>query len=382
MDRRLNISDKYFKLINQGSKTVEIRLNDPRRYGLKEGTLINLINDQTQDELCVKIKRVTKYNSFKDLLTNEDTSKTQLSLSDLDVLYQFYSIENEAKYGVLAIEVEKFEPSLDMIENFVFDLDGTLLNEQGKINPQNYKMLLELSKQGKNIIIATGRPLYTAKNIIKDLPTKFPIIFANGSMIYDLKQQKFIKTFPIEKEYALNIYNQMNQWGYDLLIYIPESVIGINTFKTDFFSSKNYNHRIGEQHFWENPDFNTKDYDLCKFLVIKRSNEEEKFNDVISFINKIPNVYGVVSQPPYLDVMSSKATKGNGLKYLFEQYNLDLNKTICFGDADNDESMFEICKFSGATANAFESVKSKALFQCLDHDTDWLVQFINKLNKK
>ncbi|WP_416373498.1 HAD hydrolase family protein [Mycoplasmopsis felis] len=76
------------------------------------------------------------------------------------------------------------------------------------------------------------------------------------------------------------------------------------------------------------------------------------------------------------------ASKGNSLTWLSKEYNLDLNKTICFGDAENDETMFNVAKFSGLTSNCFESVKNKAIFNLGDNDTNWLNDFIKKYNKK
>ncbi|SYV96780.1 Cof-like hydrolase, partial [Mycoplasmopsis edwardii] len=50
--------------------------------------------------------------------------------------------------------------------------------------------------------------------------------------------------------------------------------------------------------------------------------------------------------------MSNNSSKGEALKYLFKDFNLDINKTISFGDAENDVSMFQVTKYSGSFANS------------------------------
>ncbi|SYV96778.1 putative phosphotransferase, partial [Mycoplasmopsis edwardii] len=70
------------------------------------------------------------------------------------------------------------------IENFVFDLDGTLLNKDSELIPENLQTIKELQEDNKNIIIATGRPLYTAQKIIDQIQVKFPVILANGALIW------------------------------------------------------------------------------------------------------------------------------------------------------------------------------------------------------
>jgi phosphoglycolate phosphatase (TIGR01487 family) len=51
--------------------------------------------------------------------------------------------------------------------------------------------------------------------------------------------------------------------------------------------------------------------------------------------------------------------KGKGLKLAVEQLNIPLSQTISIGDSITDESMFKLCGYSIAVANAPQSIKKK-----------------------
>ncbi|UWV81913.1 HAD family hydrolase [Mycoplasmopsis cynos] len=89
------------------------------------------------------------------------------------------------------------------------------------------------------------------------------------------------------------------------------------------------------------------DLQVCKFYVLMDSNDDHTFHNINSIIKKYGDkVHAQVSDFPNVDIMSIKASKGNALEYLFKINNLDFNRTICFGDGENDFSMFKISKYS------------------------------------
>ncbi|MBN4083316.1 Cof-type HAD-IIB family hydrolase [Mycoplasma sp. CSL10137] len=294
---------------------------------------------------------------------------------------QVFSIEsiNFISHDVV-LELKPFWIKLNDIDNFFFDLDGTLLNSRTEINDKNLNALNSLIENNKNIFVATGRPPFTAWDIVKNVPTKHPLIFANGSIILN-DDYSLLKTFHIPNKIAIQIYKKLIELEYDFLVYTPEFVAGYNTYKTDFFVKKKYFSRIRDGEYKEG-DFSNEieDWTFCKFLVLRESNPAEKWNQILNLEKDFDGIYGVVSQEPFLDIMSINATKGNAIKYLLDLYDLSVNRTISFGDADNDESMFEATKYSGVMPNGMKSVQNSALLTMDNNDSDWLSDFIGKIN--
>ena len=108
----MKLQDKYFNYILNGTKKIELRLNDEKRSLIKLNDIINFKNEVTNETFEVKVVGLLRYNSFNDLfddfdievLADNEMTKKEL----LDVLEQFYTKEKQEKYGVLGIKIQKF----------------------------------------------------------------------------------------------------------------------------------------------------------------------------------------------------------------------------------------------------------------------------------
>lgn len=60
--------------------------------------------------------------------------------------------------------------------------------------------------------------------------------------------------------------------------------------------------------------------------------------------------------------------------------NIDLNKTIVFGDEHNDISMFNVSKYSVAMGQANLEIKNAATFITLSNNDDGIYDFFEKIN--
>lgn len=103
----VNVQEPWFTFIKKGKKTVEGRLNKGRFASLKINDI--LIFENNGQECKVKIVDINKYNSFKELMEKEGLEKVLPGVESIDkgikVYRQFYSEEDEKKYGILAISL-------------------------------------------------------------------------------------------------------------------------------------------------------------------------------------------------------------------------------------------------------------------------------------
>ncbi len=106
----MKLHNDPFNLIKSGTKTIELRLNDLKRQKIKVGDLIEFTNRVTDEKIVVRVVDLIKFNSFSDLYKN--FSKVSMGYredeeanpSDMEL---YYSLEDQEKYGVLAIKIEK-----------------------------------------------------------------------------------------------------------------------------------------------------------------------------------------------------------------------------------------------------------------------------------
>ena len=72
------------------------------------------------------------------------------------------------------------------------------------------------------------------------------------------------------------------------------------------------------------------------------------------------NLEVTASMSSVIDIMAKGSTKGNAVVALAEHLNVPLSDVYCFGDNDNDVSMFTCGAVGIAMGNATEEAKSKA----------------------
>lgn len=108
----MKLQDRYFNYILNGTKKIELRLNDEKRSLIKLNDIINFKNEVTNESFEVKVVGLLRYNSFNDLFDDFDievlADKEMTKKELLDVLEQFYTKEKQEKYGVLGIKIQKF----------------------------------------------------------------------------------------------------------------------------------------------------------------------------------------------------------------------------------------------------------------------------------
>lgn len=104
----MKLQPSPFEKIKNGTKTIEIRLNDEKRQLLKVGDEIefSLMTDPAQT-IKTEIVGLEKFPTFKEMFAAYPAEEYGGENQDeWDLMYKYYSPEDEAKYGVLAIRVK------------------------------------------------------------------------------------------------------------------------------------------------------------------------------------------------------------------------------------------------------------------------------------
>lgn len=90
----------------------------------------------------------------------------------------------------------------------------------------------------------------------------------------------------------------------------------------------------------------------------------------------------VRTSPRWCEVTMKGISKGDALCKLMREMNLQKEDVICFGDGENDISMFRKVHYSVAMKNAMDTVKQAANYETEDNDHDGIVQALEKLSIK
>jgi Cof subfamily protein (haloacid dehalogenase superfamily) len=243
----------------------------------------------------------------------------------------------------------------------VFDLDGTLLGEDGTIADETVKLVAELKKTGVNFSIASGR-LHSALNCFAEqLNIDIPLISLDGSYIRGINSaesifETFVKEDYVRKavEYADKFLINLALCGADA-IYFDERTPAVPQILDK------YGARYQEV---------TSLYDYCgeTLEVVFAGDNRNSMNFVYNKL-KFPYAFGLntsmyKSQSKaglyYLEVRKKGSTKGKGFLRLLKHLKVKVRNSAVVGDWYNDISLFNTGALSVAVANAIPELQRKA----------------------
>lgn len=112
MKHKMKLNNVPYINIKNGTKDIELRLNDEKRQMLKVKDIIEFTNRETLEKMLVEIQNLYYYSSFDELYKHFD--KLSMGYSEDDIadpkdMEEYYSKEEQEKYGVLGIKVRKVE---------------------------------------------------------------------------------------------------------------------------------------------------------------------------------------------------------------------------------------------------------------------------------
>ena len=107
----MHLESEIFDLVNNNIKDIEIRINDEKRRKLKVGDIVVIKNRKNNEIISVEIVDLEYFYSFCDCIDNYDLNRLyndKITKKEfLNLLYKFYTSEEESKYGVVAIIFRK-----------------------------------------------------------------------------------------------------------------------------------------------------------------------------------------------------------------------------------------------------------------------------------
>ena len=109
----MNLNPAPFEKIKSGQKTIELRLFDEKRQKIKTGDSIIFTNTVNGEKMCATVKKLYQFGSFEELYKTLPLLQCGYTTDDIDTAHpsdmeQYYSAEEQQKYGVVGIEL--FQP--------------------------------------------------------------------------------------------------------------------------------------------------------------------------------------------------------------------------------------------------------------------------------
>jgi len=112
----MKLNSSPFEMIKSGEKTIELRLFDEKRQKVKVGDTIVFANTATGEILNATVVKLHRFKTFNELYNSLSLLKCGYTTENIDKatpsdMEQYYSAEEQNRYGVLGIELCRQEPA-------------------------------------------------------------------------------------------------------------------------------------------------------------------------------------------------------------------------------------------------------------------------------
>lgn len=246
----------------------------------------------------------------------------------------------------------------------VSDMDGTLLNANKHVSPQNLRALKRFVAKGGLFTIATGRINKSVEPYLSSLPVNAPAILYNGGLIYDFEKQQILwdKTLPVGIQD--DIHRIIDKFpGIGIEIYTDDGEVNIlteNEFTNRHLTLEELDFQCLKQE---------RGYRLKPWRKILFAWEPEKLKRLESWLKREEiSLPFVRSELHFLEILPLNVNKGTALNALIRDLNLNRSKVVAMGDNPNDIEMLQTAGVGIAVANAHDSLKEVASFCCIHHE--------------
>lgn len=260
-----------------------------------------------------------------------------------------------------------------MYRVFVFDLDGTLLNDKLEVSEKDREAVLKIATNC-SVVFASGRMLVSTLNVEKDFFGRtFPTIAYNGAMVF-VPGEGVVFNRMVEPEVAAVIASYLEEKGVHWQAYIDDVLYS----REENEEIKGYAKHSSVAYVVE-PKLKelVSEKGTTKFLIIGDPAELEDLKREL--FEKFGNVVKVFkSFPTYLEIVPKDVDKGKALRFLRERFGWRKEEIVVFGDNENDLFMFEEAGFRVAMGNAIDKLKEAADFVTLTNN-DSGVSFVLEL---
>lgn len=263
-----------------------------------------------------------------------------------------------------------------MIKLIAIDLDGTLLNTDSQISPENADAIRFAQNSGIHVVIATGRAHADVRAICKKAGLVTPVIAANGATTHDENERK-IESIPMDRNIAVKVLEwlEANEYYYEVLtdqaIYSPNEGHQLMSIEIDRALSANPEEsmdrllRLAEKQYEQTgieriPSYRSIPVSAEIYNILSLSFDTEKLEQGRSQFRNDKNVAMVISADHNFEVEHPEASKGNALSKLASRLGVSMKDTMAIGDSFNDVSMLSMAYHSVAMGNANPAIKEIA----------------------
>jgi Cof subfamily protein (haloacid dehalogenase superfamily) len=245
--------------------------------------------------------------------------------------------------------------------------------EDGRLHERTLAALRATRAAGLDVIVVTGRMVQSVRRYLEPAALNEPVICYQGAVVADA-DGTWLRHEPIPLALAREAIAAIEAEGHALNVYVDDElyVSAVTNESRDYAGFQGLAiHEVGDLLDWL-PEAPTKlvcvgDPHALDGVEVRM---KERFGDRM-YISK--------SLPYFLEFAAAGVTKGAGLGFLAARMGFTADRTIAFGDGENDVELLEWAGYGIAVANAHPRVKAVADWICPSAEEQGVAQVLEAL---
>lgn len=264
---------------------------------------------------------------------------------------------------------------MEQVRLIAIDVDHTLLTEKGELPPLFFQYVQKLNDIGIYCVIASGRPLYSLKEMFSAFWEQMSFICDNGGIIVHRAQPVFTSLIQPEQVRSLVRFAEDKNEGIPLLC----------ATNAAYILKKHQAHQDYLRRFYSNiicvdgESLTVVDADVDKFTVYYPDK-----NCHPAFHRWYSPAYGedftvALCDTTWIDIMNKGVDKGAAMLLLGQTLGILPAQMMAFGDSYNDIPMLETVKYSYVVKNAPADMRKYARFLAESNDDHGVLKVMDEI---
>jgi Cof subfamily protein (haloacid dehalogenase superfamily) len=245
--------------------------------------------------------------------------------------------------------------------------------EDGKLHERTLAALGATRAAGLDVIVVTGRMVQSVRRYLEPAHLDEPVICYQGAVVADA-DGNWLRHEPIPLELAREAIAAVEAVGYGLNVYVDDElyVSVVTDAARDYAGFQGLAiHEVGSLLDWlTEPPTKLVCVGDPSGLDGVELRMKEQFGERM-YISK--------SLPYFLEFAAPGVTKGAGLDFLAAHMGFTPERTIAFGDGENDVELVEWAGYGIAVENAHPRVKAVADWICPSAEEQGVAQVLESL---
>ncbi len=247
-------------------------------------------------------------------------------------------------------------PSHEPIGLVAIDLDGTLLRTDKRLSRKTVEAIIETTKKGVHVVLATARPPRSTREIHELLRLETLSVHYNGALIHDHPSRTHVFHQPLPAGVAQQLVKVARRVD-------PRVIVSLEIL------DKWYTDHLDERFLTETSKVFTPDFigpleafmhvPVTKLQLLGPPDRIAKVRDTL--VRKFKGHVSMLMCDPYLiQIIHPEADKAAAVAMVAEQYKIPRERVLAIGDAPNDVGMIRWAGLGAVVANAWPELRAIA----------------------